>query len=284
MEEPGAADDRDLQQTTRLPEPAPARRRRGLARRGEDGGDRRRGRSRGRRRHGGRGARGALGRDPRRQRSRRLLRRRDEPPQRDRQPVLPGRRPHPRQRPVARVSAPQGPGAPAGACLEAEVRPPWPYRLPGGGGGDAVMRVRGGVVSRLLHVDGEPIVVRAWQRRDGRVAFRRGRARAPARRASSSRWRSTGCASRSASTTTTASSTTRFRSDRLLGTRDPARTAGTGPRRRPWAWEALAWSIIKQLIESSRAAEIQRRMVLRWGRRRSRGRTARRFATSRRRS
>ena len=37
------------------------------------------------------------------------------------------------------------------------------------------------------------------------------------------------------------------------------------PRRRPWAWEALAWAVTKQLIESSRAAQIQRRMVFRWG-------------------
>ena len=55
-----------------------------------------------------------------------------------------------------------------------------------------------------------------------------------------------------------------FRSDRLLGGAI-RRKRWHRPRRRPWAWEALAWSITKQLIESSRAAEIQRRMVLRWG-------------------
>jgi DNA-3-methyladenine glycosylase II len=38
------------------------------------------------------------------------------------------------------------------------------------------------------------------------------------------------------------------------------------PRRRPVAWEALMWAITEQLIEASRAAEIQRRMVRRWGR------------------
>jgi 3-methyladenine DNA glycosylase/8-oxoguanine DNA glycosylase len=37
------------------------------------------------------------------------------------------------------------------------------------------------------------------------------------------------------------------------------------PGRRPWPWEALCWAITKQLIESSRAAEIQRRIVRRWG-------------------
>ena len=36
------------------------------------------------------------------------------------------------------------------------------------------------------------------------------------------------------------------------------------PKRRPWPWEALCWAITKQLIESSRAAEIQRRIVRAW--------------------
>jgi 3-methyladenine DNA glycosylase/8-oxoguanine DNA glycosylase len=55
-----------------------------------------------------------------------------------------------------------------------------------------------------------------------------------------------------------------FRRDRLLGTA-LRRSRWHRPRRRPWAWEALAWSITKQLIESGRAAAIQRRMVFRWG-------------------
>jgi hypothetical protein len=58
------------------------------------------------------------------------------------------------------------------ASVEVEVRPSWPYRLPRGGGGDGVMRVRRGLISRFLHVDGDPVVVRAWQRRDGRVVLR----------------------------------------------------------------------------------------------------------------
>jgi 3-methyladenine DNA glycosylase/8-oxoguanine DNA glycosylase len=36
------------------------------------------------------------------------------------------------------------------------------------------------------------------------------------------------------------------------------------PRRRPWPWEALCWAITEQLIQGSRAAEIQRRIVRRW--------------------
>jgi 3-methyladenine DNA glycosylase/8-oxoguanine DNA glycosylase len=36
------------------------------------------------------------------------------------------------------------------------------------------------------------------------------------------------------------------------------------PRRRPWPWEAFCWAITSQLIQASRAAEIQRRIVRRW--------------------
>ncbi len=92
------------------------------------------------------------------------------------------------------------PPAPAGAGLEVEVRPPWPYRLPRGGGGDAVMRVRRGIVTRLLHVDG------AAGRGPGLATARRERGLpfASLRRAGSARSsRSSGCDSRSESTTTT---------------------------------------------------------------------------------
>ena len=56
----------------------------------------------------------------------------------------------------------------------------------------------------------------------------------------------------------------RFRRDPLLG---PAirRRPHLRPWRRPWAWEALAWAVVKQLIETGRAGLIQRRIVGRWG-------------------
>jgi 3-methyladenine DNA glycosylase/8-oxoguanine DNA glycosylase len=38
------------------------------------------------------------------------------------------------------------------------------------------------------------------------------------------------------------------------------------PRRHAEPWEALAWAITEQLIESQRAAQIQRRLVYRYGR------------------
>ena len=56
----------------------------------------------------------------------------------------------------------------------------------------------------------------------------------------------------------------RFRRDPLLG---PAirRRPWRRPQRRPWPWEALAWAVVEQLIESGRAARIERRIVGRWG-------------------
>jgi DNA-3-methyladenine glycosylase II len=166
----------------------------------------------------------------------------------------------------------------AGASLEAEVRPPWPYRLPASGGGDAVMRVARGIVIRLMHVEESPVVVRAWQRRDGLVAFHASRVAGPA---SSAQRGATREVDRADERRLLDLAIARmrfalgvdddfhemygaFRGDRLLGTaiRHHRRHR---PRRRPWAWEALAWSVTKQLIESSRAAEIQRRIVFRWG-------------------
>ncbi|HXV04384.1 MAG TPA: hypothetical protein VFP23_00570, partial [Solirubrobacterales bacterium] len=57
-----------------------------------------------------------------------------------------------------------------------------------------------------------------------------------------------------------------FRADPLLG---PLlrRRPYMRPRRRPLPWEAFAWAVVKQLIETQAAARIQRRIVGRWGRR-----------------
>ena len=47
------------------------------------------------------------------------------------------------------------------------MRPRFAGRLPRSGGGDGVMRVREGVVERLLHVGPCPVRVRAWHVRTG---------------------------------------------------------------------------------------------------------------------
>jgi 3-methyladenine DNA glycosylase/8-oxoguanine DNA glycosylase len=162
--------------------------------------------------------------------------------------------------------------------LEVEVRPPSPYRLPAYGGEDRVMRVENGVAVRLLQVGDSPVLVRAWQPGRERVVVRvepvdpdavappcslPPRPLRPAGRAelelASERMRfalgvddDLGEFYR------------RFRRDPLLG---PLlrRRPHLRPRRRPWPWEALAWAVVKQLIESGRAAGIQRRIVGRWG-------------------
>jgi DNA-3-methyladenine glycosylase II len=173
----------------------------------------------------------------------------------------------------------------AGA-LEVEVRPPWPYKLPRGGG-DGVMRSRGRVTTRLLQVEGAPVVVRAWQPARDRVRLRAdpiepdalvappliGRPKPrPAQRAdlelAIDRMRFALAVDDDLSDFYRA-----FRGDRLL-TPLIRRMPWIRPRRRPWPWEALAWAITKQLIDSPRAAAIQRRIVWRWGTRVGQGRGA----------
>jgi len=133
-------------------------------------------------------------------------------------------------------------------------------------GRDGVLR-RGphGALMRLLHLGDEPVVVRAWAI-DEAV---RVRAEAPTRAAAAygvDRMRFA-----LAIDLDVRPFRRRFGRDRLLG---PLL------RRRPWirtrrhavAFEALAWAITEQLIESERAAAIQRRLTFRYGRPSSCGR------------
>jgi 3-methyladenine DNA glycosylase/8-oxoguanine DNA glycosylase len=159
-----------------------------------------------------------------------------------------------------------------------EVRPPSPYLLPRSGGEDRVARVRDGVLCRLLHVQGSAVMVRAWQPSAARVLFRAEPVEPDAVEAPIP---AAGPPHRPAGRADLATAVARmrfalgvdddltafyrrFRGDPLLGPllrRRPHRR----PRRRPWAWEALAWAVVKQLIETERAARIQRRIVGRWG-------------------
>jgi 3-methyladenine DNA glycosylase/8-oxoguanine DNA glycosylase len=172
----------------------------------------------------------------------------------------------------------------AAASLEVEVRPPSPFRL-GRGSPDRTLRVERGVATRLLAVDRAPVLVRAWQRGPGRVAFR-AEAVDPAAlsvSASSDELRPAGRAELETALERLrfalgvdedmAVFHHRFRRDPLVG---PIlrRMPDFRPSRRVWPWEALAAAVCGQLIEASRAAVIERRIIGRWGARLGQGRTA----------
>ncbi len=156
--------------------------------------------------------------------------------------------------------------------------PRWPYRLPRGSGGDGVVRSRDKVIERLLHVGSSPIRVRAWRTRDGYVHVR-AEPVDPALVEHAIPF-TTPEDTPAAGEAELGIAVERmrfslaveddlgdffhaFKRDPLLG---PAihHKPWVRPKRRPWPWEALCWAITAQLIESSRAAAIQRRIVRRW--------------------
>jgi 3-methyladenine DNA glycosylase/8-oxoguanine DNA glycosylase len=168
--------------------------------------------------------------------------------------------------------------------VEVEVRPASPYRLPRGSS-DGTLRVQGGVARRLLQVEAAPVLVRAWQPARDRLLLR-----AEAVAPEALRWSRDGAAVRRAVVQAETAPANRAQLcvaiermrfalgvDYDLGPfhqrfrRDPLlrqlirRTPHFRPLRTPWPWEALASAVVKQLIESSRAALIERRIVGRWG-------------------
>jgi 3-methyladenine DNA glycosylase/8-oxoguanine DNA glycosylase len=143
----------------------------------------------------------------------------------------------------------------------AEVRPPWPFRLPVLIGRDGVMVRRRGVLHRLIHVGDAPVVVRAAQPAADRVVIgAQGPDRASCDEAIARMRFAVGVDD------DLRDFHDRFRDDPLIGhvvrTRPWLR-----PPRRPDPFEALVWAITEQLIDFPRAAAIQRRIVTRLGRR-----------------
>ncbi|HYG96623.1 MAG TPA: hypothetical protein VD741_05890 [Solirubrobacterales bacterium] len=146
------------------------------------------------------------------------------------------------------------------------------------GSADRTLRVRGGVATRLLHVGGSPVLVRAWQPGRDRVRFHAAaiepdRVSRPAiamrpcpgpagreqleeaiERMRCALWVDVDLSDFHR----------RFRRDPLIG---PLihRMPGFRPQGRPWPWEALAAAVVGQLIEARRAALIERRIAGRWG-------------------
>jgi 3-methyladenine DNA glycosylase/8-oxoguanine DNA glycosylase len=143
--------------------------------------------------------------------------------------------------------------------LRLEVRPRWPFRLPRRGAPDGLVRVRDGVLHRLLHRDGAPVVVRVAQPSHDRVLFG-----AQASDRETAEWGIERMRLALGVDQDLRPFYERFRFDPLIGRAlraDPTvRVYG-----KPDPFEALAWAITEQLIEVQRAAAIQRRLVARLG-------------------
>jgi 3-methyladenine DNA glycosylase/8-oxoguanine DNA glycosylase len=149
---------------------------------------------------------------------------------------------------------------PAVVELRTAVRPPWPFRLPGGSA-DGLMRRRGASLQRWLHVDGKPVHVAAIQPAADRVIL----------------------AARAADGHAAAEGIDRLRF--AIGVDDDLRpfherfrddpVIGRAVRANPWLrvrrrchpWEALLNAITEQLIAFEEAVAIQRRLIARLGRR-----------------
>lgn len=172
------------------------------------------------------------------------------------------------------------------SVAEADLRPPSPFRMPRGSS-DRTLRVRDGVATRLLHVGGSPVLVRAWQPARDRVRIR-AEAIDPDRitRPQIAMPPCPGPAGREQLEEAIEAMRRalwvdvdlsdfyrRFRRDPLVG---PLirRRPGFRPQGRPWPWEALAAAVVGQLIEAKLAALIERRIAGRWGCRLGDGREA----------
>jgi 3-methyladenine DNA glycosylase/8-oxoguanine DNA glycosylase len=124
-----------------------------------------------------------------------------------------------------------------------------------------VTRRRGGLVQRLLHVDGEPAIVRVAQPSAERVLVAGLADRRDVAQEAVARMRfALGVDD------DLRPFYDRWRDDPLIGRSVRARP-WLRITRRPEPFEALAWAICEQLIEYERAAAIQRQIVFRLGRR-----------------
>jgi 3-methyladenine DNA glycosylase/8-oxoguanine DNA glycosylase len=141
--------------------------------------------------------------------------------------------------------------------VERDVVPPGPYRLPGAGRDGVLVRREGALVRAVSH-EGETALVRAWVA-GGRVRLR---AEAPTR---ATALRAIERMRFALGTDHDLSAFHRgFRRDPLVGPVIRQRP-WLRPRRRPEPFEALAWAVSEQLIDSPRAFAIQRSIVRRLG-------------------
>ncbi|MBK5218554.1 MAG: hypothetical protein JJE35_02025 [Thermoleophilia bacterium] len=167
--------------------------------------------------------------------------------------------------------------------MEVEVRPGSGFRL-GRGSSDGTLRIRQRIATRLLQVEGSPVLVRAWEPGPGRLKLcaealdpRALRLPIPADLRPAGREQLRLAIERLRFALGVDDDLgefhRRFRRDPLVG---PLirRMPSFRPLRAPWPWEALATAVVGQLIEADRAARIERRIVGRWGPRLGEGRAA----------
>jgi 3-methyladenine DNA glycosylase/8-oxoguanine DNA glycosylase len=141
-----------------------------------------------------------------------------------------------------------------------EVRPAWAFALPRRLGLDGLTRMRGGVLHRLLHADGRPVLVRVAALASDRFLFG-----ASAGDRATAEWGIARMRFALGIDRDLRPFYDRFRSDPLIG-RSVRANPGLRVPARPDPFEALTWAICEQLIEYERAAAIQRRIVWRLGR------------------
>jgi 3-methyladenine DNA glycosylase/8-oxoguanine DNA glycosylase len=126
---------------------------------------------------------------------------------------------------------------------------------------DGTLRRRGGVLERLLHDAGEPVLVRVAQTAPDRVLFgARARTDAAALHGIERMRFALGIDE------DLSAFRRRFAHDPLIG-RSIVRRPWLRVTRRPEPFEALAWAVCEQLIEYERAATIERRLLAALGRR-----------------
>lgn len=130
-----------------------------------------------------------------------------------------------------------------------------PFRLPTRSTPDGLTVVKGGVLHRLIHHEGEPVIMRAAQTAPDRVLLG---ACAPTRRSAA---HGIGRMRFVLGVDVDVRSFHRlYCRDEVIGA-SVRRSPWLRPARQPSPFEALAWAVCEQLIEYVRAAAIERRIV-----------------------
>ena len=151
------------------------------------------------------------------------------------------------------------------AVVEQDVTPRGPYRMPPAGRDRVLRRGPRRQLVRLIHLGDEPAIVAAWPAGGAVRLTARGTTHEAAAHAVSRMRFALGLDH------DLSEFHDEFRRDRLIG-HVIRRMPWVRPLRRPEPFEALAWAVTEQLIDSDRAVTIQRTLVTSYGRRSACGR------------